>query len=189
MDHSDRMADSRPDKSEQFALRTFAVYLSRLLENHQLEDSMTIKLLAWILGPEKTALETQLLSQMSQRERRKFGIELNETTIDDLEETADTICRTLKRAGKKRTANFLVSSRNLLERRYKSLAYFGRSAPEKKLSVLAKMFNLTKQEKAFCTFLPLHNLCLATGRELLRRSSAMPEHIRQAVSEGNPADD
>lgn len=141
-----------PDKNERFVLRTCAVYLERLLATYQIVDSETIKLLTWILGPDVAAVAKHLLTTLNQREKRKFGADLAEDIFDP-EEAPDVIYRVVRQAGKRRIAGFVAFSRGLLVHRRRSLSYSGCSETEKKLSALAKMFNLTDQENDICTFL------------------------------------
>ena len=152
MSHSKRMAALGPDKNELFVLRTCAVYLDRLLACFQIVDSETIKLLTWVLGPEVTAMGEHLLNSMNQKEKRKFAADLAEYILDP-DEAPDVIYRIVRQAGKRRISGFVAFSRNLIERQHRSLSYSGSSETEKKILTLAKMFNLTDQEKEFCTFL------------------------------------
>ncbi len=152
MSHSERMAALGPDKNERFVLRTCAVYLDRLFECFQMMDGETIKLLTWVLGPEVAAVGEYLLKSMNQREKRKFAADVAEIILDP-DEAPDVIYRIVRQAGKRRISGFVAFSRDMLVRRRRSLSYSGRSETEKKLSALAKMFNLTDQEKDICTFL------------------------------------
>ena len=141
-----------PDKNERFVLRNCAVYLERLLGACPLGDRGTIKLLAWVLGPEIISLAQNLLERMSPREKQKYEQDIEENILDP-EEAPDSICRIFRQSGKKRVTSFITAVRDVLERRYKALAYSGRSDTEKKLDVLAKMFCLSEQEKVLVEFL------------------------------------
>ncbi|MBU4581162.1 MAG: AAA family ATPase [Proteobacteria bacterium] len=141
-----------PDKNERFVLRNCAVYLDRLLGAAPLADRETIKLLAWVMGPEMIDLGQILLERMSSKEKQKYEQDIEENILDP-DEAPDSICRILRQSGKKRTTSLINAVRNLLARRYKALAYAGRSDTEKKLVVLAKMFSLSEQEKVLVEFL------------------------------------
>jgi transitional endoplasmic reticulum ATPase len=141
-----------PDRNERFVLRRCAVYLDRLLETYLLADRETIKLLAWVMGPKMTDLGQILLERMSTKEKQKYEQDIEEDILDP-DEAPDSICRILRQSGKKRTRLFITDLREVLERRYKALAYAGRSDTEKKLDVLVKMFCLSKQEKVLVEFL------------------------------------
>ena len=141
-----------PDKNERFVLRNCAVYLERLLGACPLGDRETIKLLAWVLGPEIISLGQVLLERMSPKEKQKYEQDIEENILDP-EEAPDSICRIFRQSGKKRATSFITAVHDVLERRYKALAYSGRSDTEKKLDVLAKMFCLSEQEKVLVEFL------------------------------------
>ncbi|MBU1662933.1 MAG: AAA family ATPase, partial [Chloroflexi bacterium] len=151
LDHSEA-ASCDPDKNERFVLRKCAVYLDRLLDAYPLADRDTIKLLAWVMGPEMISIGQTLLERMSPKEKQKYEQDIEENILDP-DEAADSICRILRQPGKKRTTSFVIAVRDVLERRYKALAYAGRSDTEKKLVVLSKMFSLSEQEKVLVEFL------------------------------------
>jgi len=140
-----------PDRNERFVLRKCAVYLDHLLETYLLADRETIKLLAWVMGPKMNDLGQILLKRMGMKEKQKYETDIEEDILDP-EEAPDSICRILRQSGKKRTRLFITDLREVLERRYKALAYAGRSDTEKKLDVLVKMFCLSKQEKFLSSF-------------------------------------
>jgi len=150
-DHSET-ASCDPDKNERFVLRKCAIYLDRLLDAYPLADRDTIKLVAWVMGPEMISIGQVLLERMSPKEKQKYKQDIEENILDP-DEAADSICRILRHPGKKRTTSFVIAVRDVLERRYKALAYAGRSDTEKKLDVLAKMFCLSEQEKVLVEFL------------------------------------
>lgn len=145
-----------PDKNERFVLRKCAIYLDRLLGASSLADRETIKLLAWVMGPEMIDLGQILLERMSAKEKQKYEQDIEENILDP-DEAPDSICLILRQSGKKRTTSFMTAVRDVLERRYKALAHAGRSDTEKKLDVLAKMFSLSEQEKALVEFLYILN--------------------------------
>jgi hypothetical protein len=63
---------------------------------------------------------------MSPKEKQEHEKDIEENILDP-DEAADSICRILRQPGKKRTMPFVIAVRNVLERRYKALAYAGRS--------------------------------------------------------------
>ena len=141
------------DKNERFVLRNCAVYLDRLLGAYPLlADRETIKLLAWVLGPEMISLGQVLLERMSKKEKQKYEPDIDEELLDP-EEAPDLICRILRQSEKKHTKPFITAVRDALVQRHKILAYTGRSDTEKKFDVLAKMFCLSDQEHVFVEFL------------------------------------
>jgi transitional endoplasmic reticulum ATPase len=141
-----------PDKNERFVLRNCAVYLDRLLEAYPLADREKIKLLAWVMGPERISIGQVLLERMSPKEKQKYEPDIEENILDP-DEAPDSICRILRQSGKKRTTSFITAVRDHLKRRYKALAYAGRSDTEKKLNALSKMFRLSEEEEALAQFL------------------------------------
>jgi len=142
-----------PDKNERFVIRNCAVYLDRLLGAYPLlVDRETIKLLAWVLGPEMISLGQVLLERMSKKEKQKYDPDVEEDILDP-DEAPDSICRILRRSGKKLTTSFIAAVRDALAQRHKALAYSGHSDTEKKLNVLAKMFCLSDQEHVLVEFL------------------------------------
>ena len=151
LDHSSAVPCG-PDKNEHFVLRNCAVYLDRLLGSYPLADSETIKLVAWVLGPEMIALGQVLLERMSTKEKQKYEPDIEENILDP-DDSPDLICRILKQSGKRRTTSFIKAVRDALEQRYKALAYSGRSDAEKKLDILSKMFRLSNPEQALVEFL------------------------------------
>jgi SpoVK/Ycf46/Vps4 family AAA+-type ATPase len=155
--HMERLGRSgaihdNPDKNERFVLRKCAGYLERLLDAYPLADRETIKLLAWILGPEMIEIGNVLLKRMGAKEREKYESDLEENILDP-EEASDSIYRILKHSRKKVMMAFMAVCRASLEKRYKMLAYSGNSDTEKKLGALSKMFCLSDQEVIFAEFI------------------------------------
>lgn len=141
-----------PDKNERFVLRKCAIYMDRLLGAYPLVYPETIKLLAWVMGPEMISIGQVFLERMSTKEKQKYEPDIEENILDP-DEAPELIFRILRQSRKTHTTSFITDVRDLLERRYKTLAYAGRSDTEKKLDVLANMFCLSGQEKVLVEFL------------------------------------
>jgi hypothetical protein len=101
-----------PDKNECFVLRKCAIYLDRLLGASPLADRETIKLLAWVMGPEMIDLGQILLERMSTKEKQKYEQDIEENILDP-DEAPDSICRILRQPGKKRTTTFVIAVRDV----------------------------------------------------------------------------
>ena len=150
--HSARATSCEPDNNERFVLRKCAIYLDRLLDASPLVDRETVTLFTWILGPKMFDLQPILLELMSAKEKQKYEQDSEEDILDP-DDFFNSIRHILRQSGKKQTTTFITAVRDVMERRYKALAYSGRSDTEKKLDVLAKMFSLTEQEKTLVEFL------------------------------------
>lgn len=143
---------SNPDKNERFVLRKCAGYLDRLLGAYTLTDSETINMLAWVLGPEIIDVGIIFLKRMEHKAKEKYLSDLEEN-LHDPDEVPDSICRILRYSNKKVVMELMDVCRTALDRRYKALAYSGRSDTEKKLDVLAKMFHLSDEEIVLVEFI------------------------------------
>ncbi|HPD57982.1 MAG TPA: AAA family ATPase [Smithellaceae bacterium] len=88
---------------------------------------------------------------MTQEEKARYESSLIEA--DDAEESADLIYHVIKKYSKKRIKTFISFISKIINQRSKSLTYRGSSDTEKKIRGLEKMFNLSKSEIEFATFL------------------------------------
>ena len=140
------------DRNECFVLRRCILYLGRLLEAYPMADRETVMMLTWILGPEMAGTGKVLLEKMGKREREKYEVSLEED-LSDPEEAPGLISRILRQSSRKVEAVFWNASCSALERRYRTLAYSGRSDAEKKVHFLKKTFRLTENETALVEFL------------------------------------
>jgi SpoVK/Ycf46/Vps4 family AAA+-type ATPase len=150
-DEVDKFISTNPDKNESFVLRNCIVYLRRLLDFSIPLDKNTFNLLAWILGPDFQEIDKHVVNSMTQEEKARYESSLVEA--DDAEESADLIYHVIKKYNKRRTKTFISYINEIINQRYKSLAYRGSSDTEKKIRGLEKMFNLSKSEIEFATFL------------------------------------
>jgi SpoVK/Ycf46/Vps4 family AAA+-type ATPase len=150
-DEVDKFISTNPDKNESFVLRNCIVYLRRLLDFNIPLDKNTLNLLAWILGPDFQEIEKNVVNSMTQEEKARYESRLVEA--DDAEESADLIYHVIKRYSKKRVKTFISFISKIINQRYKSLTYRGISDTEKKIRGLEKMFNLSKSEIEFASFL------------------------------------
>lgn len=141
-----------PDRNWCFVLRRCILYLGRLFEAYPMADKETVMMLTWVLGPEMAGPAKTLLEKMGKREREKYEVSLEED-LSDPEEAPGLISRILRQSSRKVEAVFWNASSSALERRYRTLAYSGRSDAEKKVHFLKKMFRLTENETALVEFL------------------------------------
>lgn len=185
-----------PDKNERFFLRKCADYLGQILETRLPVSSETVKVVLGILGKGKTSVAEAVMQTTNELQRKRFVQEWEEE-LDDPDEISDALYRLLRHGGEKARRAFTEASRESLLRRRKSLASPGMSQMEKKLSSLAKMFNLTRQEVVFAEFLSIvsfwrpaedffvdHLRCQdITGRRYLKTLLGMTEQeLTQAQS-------
>jgi len=141
-----------PDKNERFILRQCAIYLERLLAVYPLVDIDTIEILTHVLGRSISVVEKALRSKTAFT--RQNGILFDpDDEISEQDDVSDAIYQMIRHAGKKTQKEFISISRDALAKRYKSLAYAGKSEMEKKLDTLSKMFALSAGEKAFALLL------------------------------------
>lgn len=148
---SKRASQENLDKNDCFVLRHCINYLNRLLDTYQNQDSETFKFILWILGPEWTALEKHLLTQLK-KEKNKTNLRFYEEGCDQ-EDLSKLISQSMRKASKRLRIDFINFVWEMLDKRFKALSYSGTCETEAKLAALSKMFNLTEQEKDFCTFL------------------------------------
>lgn len=155
--HGNQSASLNPDKNECFVMRTCALYLDRLLKVHQKRDSETMTMLAWILGPDIELLTEYFLDMFTRKERERYQSDLAEA-FSDPEEAQGVLETMLRKSGRKNMNRYAALCREMLLQRRKTLAYSGLSDTEKKINGLAKMFNMSEQEKSFSAFLTLISL-------------------------------
>jgi SpoVK/Ycf46/Vps4 family AAA+-type ATPase len=140
------------DKNDLYVLRRCIIYLQRHLNGYPCFDSETLKLLCWILGEDMQQLGDYLLRYVDGDQKAKFEEGLSECNLspdDYAPEIADMI-RKLKSFSKRKLFHYIS---HLIEGKFKSLEYRGKSEIEKNVMALKKMFGLTDQETDFCEFL------------------------------------
>ena len=139
------------DKDERFVIRNCIVYLERLLVHNTILDKKLFEILTWVLGDKIKNLGKYLFEISSQKVQEEFKGDFK--SAKETDNTVNLICHLLYKSSKVRTAKFLSFARYILCKQHKSLTYCGTGDTEKKISNLAKMLNLSEQERKFVTFL------------------------------------
>jgi SpoVK/Ycf46/Vps4 family AAA+-type ATPase len=140
------------DKNDLYVLQKCIFYLLRHLRSYPCFDSETLKLVCWILGEDMQQLGDYLLRHMNADQKAKSEEGLSECNLspdDYAPEIADMI-RKVKTISKKKLFHFVS---DLMNSKFQSFKYRGRSEIEKNVMALKKMFGLTDQETDFCEFL------------------------------------
>ena len=140
------------DKNDLYVLQKCIFYLKRHLQKYPCFDSDTLKLLCWILGEDMQLLGNFLLSLLDGNKKAKFEESLSECNLspdDYAPEIADLI-RKAKSISKKKLCHYVS---HLMNDKFQSIRYRGKSEIEKNVVALKKMFGLTDQEMSFCEFL------------------------------------
>ena len=140
------------DTNDLYVLRKCMVYLQRHLKCYPCFDTETLKILCWILGEEMQQLGNFILTSVDENKKAEFEEELSECHLspDDYAPEIADVVRKLKSSTKNK---FSRHASRLIESKYKSIRYRGRSEIEKNIAALKNMFGLTDQETDFCEFL------------------------------------
>lgn len=136
------------DKEERFVVRNCIVYLESILAHDTIVDSKYLEMLSWVLGDKFKKIEKYIFNTLTAKEKEKYQCDFNKNS-----QSIDSISQILDKSNKKRIADIVSYTREILLNRHKSINYRGYSETEKKILNFSKMLNLSEQEIKFCTFI------------------------------------
>ncbi len=139
------------DKNERFVLKKCSLFLKRHLSRYSFMDKETMEVLYWTMGEEIVQIGEGLVTRLD--DSRRIDLEEEFSECYDADDYANVIAKMALGAGpgfRKELNRRILTS---LDQRIKSLEYRGKADFEKNMILLKKMFNLTKEETEFCTFL------------------------------------
>ena len=144
------------DKNDLYVLRNCIIWTQRHILRYPCFDAETMKIICWNLGEDMQELGTFLLYQMGENKKAGFEDEFSVSGLcpDDYATDIARIIRGVKSINKKKFGR-LVSK--LMNKKFASLKYLGKSEIEKNIMALKKMFGLSDKEADFCSFFFIAN--------------------------------
>ena len=144
------------DKNDLYVLRKCIVWLQRHILRYPCFDTETMKLACWILGEEMQELGNYLLSQVNKNKRARFEEELSESELNP-DDYAPEIAKMLRESPSINKLKFTRYAARLMDKKWASLKYHGKSEIEKNIMALRKLFDLSDRETELCTFFFIAN--------------------------------
>ena len=144
------------DKNDLYVLRKCIVWLQRHILRYPCFDTETMKLVCWILGEEMQELGNYLLSQMNKNKRARFEEELSESALNP-DDYAPDIAKMLRKSPSINKLKFTRYAARLMDKKFASMKYHGKSEIEKNIMALRKLFDLSDRETELCTFFFIAN--------------------------------
>ena len=145
------------DKNDLYVLRKCIVWLQRHILRYPCFDTETMKLACWILGAEMQDLGNYLLSQVNKNKRASFEEELSESELNP-DDYAPDIAKMLRESPSINKLKFTRYAAGLMDKKWASLKYHGKSEIEKNIMALTKLFGLNDTETELCTFFFIANV-------------------------------
>ena len=147
-----RIQDLVSDKNARFVFRHTADLLIRHLDSYPVLDEELLGMICWNLGENREDLGEFLMEQCEGDDRKAMEKRLLESMFTDWGYGSELLDIILKmRPGFHR--EMIREVKRLLTLKIEELRYRGKSELEKNLDVIGEMFDLTEQERRFCTFL------------------------------------
>ena len=141
-----------PDKNERFVLGHTADLIIRHLDRYPVLDDEILDLICWNLGRNRENLGKFLSSRFEDDKREDIEESLSESIFDH-KEYGRELWRAISKMRRGFYRDMIQETKHLLSQEIEKLRYRGKSDLEKNLDVIGEMFDLTEDERRFCTFL------------------------------------
>jgi len=145
-----------PDKNDLYVLRNCNIWTRRHILRYHCFDSETMEMICSNLGEYMQELGNFVLSHMKGNKRERSKEELSETGLDpdDYAREITRILREVRSINKKKFGQLVT---RLMNTKFASLKYRGKSEIEKNIMALKKMFGFSDKEADFCSFFFIAN--------------------------------
>ena len=145
-----------PDKNDLYVLRSCIIWMQRHILRYPCFDAETMKILCWNLGEDMQEIGNFVLSHVKDSKREIIKEELSESGLDpdDYATEISRILREVKSINKKKFGRHVS---RLMNEKFASLKYPGKSEIEKNIMALKKMFGLSDREAELCSFFFIAN--------------------------------
>ncbi len=147
-----RSQNQIPDKNEQFVLGHTADLTIRHLDRYPVLDEEILELICWNRGRNREELGKFISSRFEDDKREEIEESLSESIFEH-KEYGRELWRTILKMRRGFHREMIREAQHLLSLEIEKLRYRGKSDLEKNLDVIGEMFDLTEQEREFCTFL------------------------------------
>ena len=118
------------DNNDNFILMKCIQYMQRHINRYSSFDRETIEFLCWIFGDLKMELGEYILDYLNERNQKKYGAELSEYYLDNIDFTR-TVFDMIVKVKTKFHKDIHQNIENILEKRSLNLKDNGRSETEK----------------------------------------------------------
>jgi transitional endoplasmic reticulum ATPase len=139
------------DKDDLFITRKSIEYLSRYLEANPFNRQDFLKMVSWVMGDEMMQMGSAIIKCIPEDKKEYYANDLE----DDIFDTADYgyhLEKIINQYGLYRSKELRSEFLTLLDQRYQSLSYKGKSNIEKNAAAIQSMFNLSLYEIEFLIF-------------------------------------
>jgi transitional endoplasmic reticulum ATPase len=139
------------DKDDLFITRKCIEYLSRYLETNPFNRQDFLKIVSWVMGDEMIQMGSAIIKCIPEDKKEYYANDLE----DDIFDTADYgfhLEKIITQYGLYRSKELRSEFLKLLDQRYQSLIYKGKSNIEKNAAAIQSMFNLSLYEIEFLIF-------------------------------------